>query len=116
MALSTEYRVLLIAMIIIGVSACATKRYPIAEPMSSAEAKLMTCHDLQLELIRTEEVEDKIDKTGEFNGKTVLGFLGDFGIGNGMAKDEAQKAVSARRSAIREAQVKKGCIGDSSTE
>lgn len=101
---------LLIATAAIAITACATKRYPIATPMSSAEASLMTCENLELELLRTEQVEQKINETGKFSGKTVLGFLGDFGIGNAMAKSEARTALSERRKTIREGQVSKGCI------
>ncbi|MDT8420115.1 MAG: hypothetical protein RQ754_06755 [Desulfuromonadales bacterium] len=54
-------------------------------------------------------MERKIIETGEFDGKSVLGCLGDFGIGNAMAKDEAQAAIFARRISIRDAQTKKGC-------
>jgi len=41
-------------------------------------------------------VQNEINATGQFDGRTVLGFLGDFGIGNGMAKSEAQKKSTAR--------------------
>lgn len=71
---------------------------------------MMTCDDLELELIRTEQVEHKINETGEFDSKTVLGFFGDLGIGNAMAKSEARTALSERRMTIRDAQVRKGCI------
>jgi hypothetical protein len=103
--------VLLIAIIIFSTTACATKRYPIATPMSSAEASMMTCKDLQLELLRADQVEKKINETGEFDSKTVIGFLGDFGIGNGMAKSEARNALADRRRTIHEAQLSKGCVG-----
>jgi hypothetical protein len=69
----------------------------------------MTCHDLELEVLRADQTERKIIETGEFDGKSVLGCLGDFGIGNAMAKDEAQAAIFARRVSIRDAQISKGC-------
>ena len=43
------------------------------------------------EIAKTRSVQQEIEATGEFDGRTVLGFLGDFGIGNGMAKGEARK-------------------------
>jgi hypothetical protein len=107
---------LLIAFAAIALNACATKRYPIATPISPAEASLMTCENFELELLRTDQVERQINETGEFDGKTILGFLGDFGIGNGMAKSEAQTAIEVRRNTIREAQVTKGCIKPVSIE
>ena len=101
---------LMIFLVTMSITACATKRYPIATPLSPTEAKLMTCHDLELELLRADQVELKINETGEFDGKTVLGFFGDLGIGNGMAKEEARTAVSERKITIHEAQVEKGCL------
>ncbi len=102
--------ILLIAATTIAVSACATKRYPIATPMSPGEASLLSCENLALELVRTDQVEKQINETGQFDGKTILGVLGDFGIGNGMAKEEARSALAERRRTIREAQLSKGCI------
>lgn len=56
----------------------------------------MDCHDIKKEIAITRSIEQEIEKTGEFDGKTVLGFLGDFGIGNGIAKGDAREKVSAR--------------------
>ncbi len=56
----------------------------------------MTCNDIKVEIAKTRGVQAEIENTGEFDGKTVLGFLGDFGIGNGMAKSDARKKVTAR--------------------
>lgn len=102
-------KVLVIVLVSIALIACATKRYPIATPLSTAEAKLMTCDSLALELLKADQVERQINETGEFDGRTVLGFLGDLGIGNAMAKDEARTAISQRRITVREAQQSKGC-------
>ena len=56
----------------------------------------MDCRDIKKEIAITRSIEQEIEKTGEFDGKTVLGFLGDFGIGNGIAKGDAREKVSAR--------------------
>lgn len=104
-----KFMVLMIIIVLVT-TACATKRYPIATPMSSGEAQVLNCENLNLELIRADQIEKQIDETGQFDGRTVIGFLGDFGIGNGMAKDEARAALAERRRNIRDAQVSKGCI------
>ena len=93
-------------------SACATKRYPIATPLAPAEVSLLSCKDIALELVRADQVELQIDETGKMDGKTALGFLGDFGVGNGMAKAEARKALNIRRAALHDAQLQKGCMKD----
>lgn len=56
----------------------------------------MNCHDIKTEIAKTRSIQQDIEKTGEFDGKTILGFLGDFGIGNGIAKGDAREKVSAR--------------------
>lgn len=96
---------------VLVVSACATKRYPIATPLSGTEAALLTCRELALELARTEETQAKIADTSQADWRSAAGFLGDFGIGNAMAKSEAEKALSERRTSIMTAQANKSCIG-----
>lgn len=104
-------RFLLVLLGAMLVSGCATKRYTIATELSPAEVDLMDCKDLQLELIRADQVEQQINETGEMDFRSVAGFLGDFGIGNGMAKEEARTALARRRSGIHSAQLSKGCVG-----
>jgi len=75
---------------------CATKQYPQAAPVTSEETLSMDCQAIKLEIAKVKSVQSEIETTGEFDGRTVLGALGDFGIGNGMAKSEARKKASAR--------------------
>ncbi|WP_426050355.1 hypothetical protein [Brevundimonas sp. SL161] len=92
-------------------TACATKRYPIATTFSAAEASAMDCGDLNLELIRAEQVQAQIADTANLDWRSAAGFLGDFGIGNAMARSDADKAITQRITAIRTSQVDKACIG-----
>lgn len=96
----------------LAVSGCATKRYPIATPLAAAERDAMTCRELNLELIRAEEVRKQINQTAEMDWRSVAGFLGDYGIGNAMAKNDADKAITLRVSDIRTAQSAKGCLNE----
>lgn len=88
---------------------CATKRYPIATQMGAAERAAMTCRELDLELIRAEEVRAQISSTAKTDWRSVAGFLGDYGIGNAMAKNDAEKAINARVTAIHDAKAEKKC-------
>ncbi|MBL4838859.1 MAG: hypothetical protein JKY34_14915 [Kordiimonadaceae bacterium] len=90
-------------------SACATKQYGRVQELSSAEKELYTCREIKIEYQRLEQFEKQIDQTGEFNGRTVLGFLGDFGIGNGMAKKDARKSLHARKLDLDDLSARKGC-------
>ena len=90
-------------------AACATKRYPIATTFSAAEASAMDCGDLNLELIRAEQVQAQIADTANLDWRSAAGFLGDFGIGNAMARSDADKAITQRIAAIRASQAEKRC-------
>lgn len=90
-------------------SGCATKRYPIATTFSAAEAAAMDCDDLNLELIRAEQIQAQIADTANLDWRSAAGFLGDFGIGNAMARSDADKAITQRIAAIRASQADKRC-------
>lgn len=108
----------LTSILVLGllVSACATKRYPIATELSGTEAALLTCRELAIELARTEETQSKIADTAGTDWRSAAGFLGDFGIGNAMAKSEAEQALADRRTSIMTAQANNGCLGNGSAE
>ncbi|EOV9657904.1 hypothetical protein ACN5L1_003514 [Cronobacter turicensis] len=75
---------------------CATKQYPQASSVTSEEASAFDCKALNVEIAKAHSVQQEIESTGQFDGRTVLGFLGDFGIGNGMAKSDARKKADER--------------------
>ncbi|MBU4681199.1 hypothetical protein KC222_04130 [Cedecea davisae] len=75
---------------------CATKQYPQSPTVTSEEATVLDCKALNQEIAKLHSVQSEIESTGKFDGRTVLGFLGDFGIGNGMAKDEARQKAQSR--------------------
>ncbi|WP_350260708.1 hypothetical protein AAF463_10685 [Pantoea sp. BJ2] len=85
--------VILIALLLSG---CALKQYPQSAKASDAEAQTYDCAALNQEIAKSQSVQQQIDKTGEFDALTVLGFVGDFGIGNGLAKASANSKVKAR--------------------
>lgn len=88
---------LVLVVVIAGVlSACATKQYPQSPAVTGEETAAFDCQAIKQEIAKTHSVQQEIESTGEFDGRTVLGFLGDFGIGNGMAKGEATKKAQAR--------------------
>lgn len=109
---ATTIGTLWLAAAALCLTGCATKRYPIATPLAPAEAALLTCKDIALELVRADQVEKQINDTGSMDIRSIAGFLGDFGIGNGMAKSEARKALATRRAALRDTELQKGCMKD----
>lgn len=108
--MKSAYILAAVAVASVAVTGCATKRYPMATSLSPAEISLMDCDDLQLELVRADEVRRQISETAEMDWRSVAGFLGDYGIGNAMARGEAEEALNERVSSIRAAQAEKGCL------
>ena len=81
---------------LLTVTGCATKQYPQAPQVTPEESSAFTCEDIEKEIVKTKSIKEEIERTGGFDGRTVLGFLGDFGIGNGMAKSTARGKVDDR--------------------
>lgn len=90
------YKLLSLAAAALLLSACATKQYPQAPSVSAEEASAFDCKAIKQEIAKAHSTQDEIESTGEFDGRTVLGVIGDFGIGNGMAKGEARKKAKSR--------------------
>lgn len=89
-------KMMMVATGLFLLAGCATKQYPQASSVTSEEVSAMDCKAVQLEIAKTHSIQNEIEKTGDFDGRTVLGALGDFGIGNGMAKSEARKKAQSR--------------------
>lgn len=71
----------------------------------------MNCRELALELSEIEQVQLQITQTAETDWRSVAGFLGDYGIGNAMARSEAETALAERRASIQSAMIQKECPG-----
>ena len=82
-------------------SGCALKQYPSSPPVSQVQATTLDCSGVEAEIAGQNRVQAQIDKTGEFDGLTVLGVIGDFGIGNGVAKGLAQKHADKRMAQLK---------------
>ena len=75
---------------------CATKQYSQAPAVSAGESAAFDCPAINQEIAKCHSAQEEIERTGGFDGRTVLGFLGDFGVGNGMAKSTAQQKAQDR--------------------
>ena len=77
--------------------------------VSAVERQQYTCREVAIELEKVKQFERQIEETGDFDAKTVFGFLGDLGIGNGMAKTDAKKSLRLRRTGLEDLSIGKGC-------
>lgn len=96
------------------ISACATQRYGRLQRITPAEADHLTCETIEIEIEKGNTfIKATNDKDSEFTGKDVLGFLGDFGIGNSMEHTDAIKSATERLNDLTELKKQKGCmVGD----
>jgi len=84
------------ALLALALTGCATKRYPQAAAVTPQETATLDCSSLDQELVKAHGVQTDIDATGQFDALTVLGFVGDFGLGNGIAKYRASQKAERR--------------------
>lgn len=86
----------LLPIVLLALSGCAIKQYPQAPKLTAEEASTYDCQTLDMEIAKAHSVQHEIAQTGEFDGLTVVGFLLDFGIGNGLAKASATRKADTR--------------------
>ncbi|GGZ34048.1 hypothetical protein [Asticcacaulis endophyticus] len=91
-------------------SGCATKNYPIEPFMTAQEYEQSTCRELYVKLLETQGTELAIADLSQADFATWVGINRDFGLGNMIAKNDAEIALYEQVGAIRTAQMKKGCI------
>lgn len=88
---------------------CATKNYGRLQPLSSMEMNAYSCRDIALEMSKVDAYEEQIKDQSGFNGRSAMGILGDFGLGNAMEKRGAQKSAIERRRQLEMLSAQKGC-------
>lgn len=98
-----------VLLAVLAVSACATKRYGRLQPLTATERAEYTCRDVKIEISKLDAFEKQVADVGKFDGKTVLGVMGDLGIGNGMEKRAALKTVRERRGQLSALSASKKC-------
>ncbi len=98
--------VILLALAITG---CATKQYGRLAPLSSLEMGAYNCRDIAIEISKIDAFDQQIREQAGFDGRSALGVLGDFGIGNSMAKGGAEKSSIERRRQLEALSSQRGC-------
>ncbi|MGK3144365.1 hypothetical protein [Pantoea sp. C2G6] len=86
----------LVMLLTLALTGCATKHYPQATAVTAEESAKLDCSRLDQELGKAHSVQSDIEQTGQFDALTVLGFVGDFGLGNGIAKYNASQKAEKR--------------------
>ena len=95
--------------IVVTLTGCSTKNYGRQGTLTDYEKNTMTCREIDLEEAKVVGFLAHVEKESAFDGRSVLSFLGDFGIGNVMEKDSAVKSANERLAALKAERAKKTC-------
>jgi len=100
-----------VTIILLGaaVAGCATKHYGRQGTLTPYESTTMSCKEIDLELAKIDGFKDQVQKESQFSGRSVLSFLGDFGVGNVMEKNAALKSADDRRAMLVSLRASKAC-------
>ncbi len=97
-------------VIMLSLTACATQRYGRETPVSPGERTALTCEQIEVEIEKTEFfIADIQRQRRDTSGAHVLGFLGDFGIGNVMEGDAAESSGMERLGELEALRATKDC-------
>ena len=89
---------------------CATKHYGRLAPLTVYEKSNFSCREIDIEIAKVQGFIDQVENESRFNEKSVLSFLGDFGIGNVMEKDAALDSARARLKDLQDLKVARRCV------
>ncbi|WP_235025341.1 hypothetical protein [Caballeronia terrestris] len=97
------------AMLATALSGCATKQFASVGEVTPFERTTLTCREIDIEMAKTQGVQKTISEQDKFDGRSVLAFLGDFGIGNAMARSAAEDSAIKRMGELQATRAQKGC-------
>ncbi|MDU1445163.1 MAG: hypothetical protein E7F70_03315 [Pseudomonas aeruginosa] len=106
-----DFKVLLGAVMLAGLSVagCSTKNYGRQPELTDFERQTMSCREIDLEQAKVQGFLSHVREESEFDGRSVLSFLGDFGIGNLMEKEAAVDSANQRLTQLAGAKMQRGC-------
>lgn len=97
------------ALAVVAVAGCSTKNYGRQPELTSFERQTMTCREIDLEEAKVHGFLAHVREESEFDGRSVLSFLGDFGIGNLMERDAAVDSANKRLAQLSDAKSRQRC-------
>jgi len=91
-----KYAALTMISVAVALGGCATKRYGRLQPLTAAETQVYDCRDIEVEIAKVEAFRQQVSDGARINGASVMGFLGDWGIGNANEKNSAERTATQR--------------------
>lgn len=104
-------RATLLGLALLTLAGCSTKNYGRLGEVTDVEAQLYTCRDIALEKARTRGFLARVEDESRFDGRSVLSFLGDLGIGNVTERSYAIESGLSRLSQLEEVRLMRNCPG-----
>lgn len=100
---------LILLLVVVTLSACATKRYGRAVEITPTEQEALNCREINIEIAKVDGMIKQITEKSKFDGMDVAAFLGDFGIGNKMELDAALASANTRKTQLTSMKTAKRC-------
>lgn len=88
---------------------CATKNYGRQGELTDYEVATLNCREIELETAKVHGYITRVEKESGFDGRSILSFLGDFGVGNVIEKGAAMDSAHKRLEQLQMARLKAGC-------
>lgn len=101
--------VIVALLAVIAIQGCATKTYGRQDDVTTHDKESMVCREINLEVIKTREFINQVNKESAFSGLDVLAILVDFGIGNHIEKNAALESADTRMATLRQLRDEKRC-------
>lgn len=99
-------------LLILPLVACTTQRYGRQTNLAQVEVQEFTCRDIRIETAKSREFLRSVqDQRSGVSAAHVLGFLGDFGIGNVMEGNAAEESGEMRLRELQTLAVQRNCSG-----
>ena len=93
---SRNMAVLGMGMALVALAGCSTKNYGRQPDLTSFEKTTLSCREIDLEQAKVQGFIQHVNEESGFDGRSVLSFLADFGIGNTMEKHNALASAETR--------------------
>lgn len=81
---------------LVALAGCSTKNYGRQPDLTRFEKDALSCREIDLEQAKVEGFIQHVNEESEFDGRSVLSFLGDLGIGNTIEKHNALASAKTR--------------------
>ncbi len=104
-----------LVLLVILVPGCATKHYGRLGKLTEHERTTLTCREIDVEIAQVRGFRAHIEEEKKFDARSVLSFLGDFGIGNLMERKAAEDSANTRMRELEDLQQAKGCATGATT-